>query len=82
MDRKIVLSERLNTLSRTYFFDVKESTKGKPYLVVTESYKQKDAEGFTRNSLLLFDDDAPKFLELLTQVVGEMAGSTSEQVVE
>lgn len=82
MDRKIVLSERLNTSSRTYFFDVKESTKGKPYLVVTESYKQKDAEEFTRNRLLLFDDDAPKFLELLTQVVSEMAGSTSEQVVE
>lgn len=82
MDRKIVLSERLNTLSRTYFFDVKESAKGKPYLVVTESYKQKDAEAFTRNSLLLFDDDAPKFLELLTQVVGQMVASTTEQVVE
>ena len=82
MDRKIVLSERLNTLSRTYFFDVKESTKGNPYLVVTESYKQKDAEGFTRNSMLLFEDDAPKFLELLTKVVGEMAGSTTGQTVE
>lgn len=82
MDRKIVLSERLNTLSRTYFFDVKESTKGNPYLVVTESYKQKDAEGFTRNSMLLFEDDAPKFLELLTKVVGEMAGSTTGQAVE
>lgn len=82
MDRKIVLSERLNTLSRTYFFDVKESTKGNPYLVVTESYKQKDAEGFTRNSMLLFEDDAPKFLELLTKVVGEMAGSTTGETVE
>ena len=82
MERKIVLSERLNTLSRTYFFDVKESTKGNPYLVVTESYKQKDAEGFTRNSLLLFEDDAPKFLELLTKVVGEMGGSTTGQTVE
>lgn len=79
MEKKIVLSERLNTLSRTYFFDVKESSKGNPYLVVTESYKQKDQEGFTRNSLLLFEDDLPKFIDVLNKVASEIKTTAETQ---
>lgn len=79
MEKKIVLSERLNTLSRTYFFDVKESAKGNPYLVVTESYKQKDQEGFTRNSLLLFEDDLPQFIDVLNKVATEIKTATLTQ---
>lgn len=79
MDKKNVLSERLNTLSRTYFFDVRESSKGKPYLVVTESYKQKDQDTFTRNSLLLFDDDLPKFVEKLNEISKEMTAMRTTQ---
>ena len=79
MEKKIVLSERLNTLSRTYFFDVKESAKGNPYLVVTESYKQKDQEGFTRNSLLLFEEDLPQFIDVLNKVAAEIKTATLKQ---
>lgn len=77
MDKKNVLSERLNTLSRTYFFDLRESSKGKPYLVVTESYKQKDQDSFTRNTMLLFEDDLPNFIEKLNLIVTEMNTMTS-----
>ena len=82
MERKVVLSERLNTSSRTYFFDLKESSKGKPYLVVTESYKQKDADNFTRNSLILFEEDAPKFAELLGKVIEEMDAVNASEAAE
>ena len=79
MEKKNVLSQRLNTLSRTYFFDVKESAKGNPYLVVTESYKQKDKDTFTRNSLILFEDDLPKFIEVLNTVASEIGTATEAQ---
>lgn len=79
MEKKIVLSEKLSTMSRTYFFDVKETTKGKPYLVLTESYKQKDSETFTRNSILVFEDDLQKFGETLHKVMAEIPAITAAQ---
>lgn len=82
MEKKIVLSDKLNTSSRTYFFDVKETTKGKPYLVLTESYKQKDSETFTRNSLLIFEEDFQKFSETLNNVMAEVPVITAAQKAE
>ena len=47
--------------------------------MVTESYKQKDKDTFTRNSLILFEDDLPKFIDMLNTVVSEIGTATETQ---
>ena len=57
MDGKI-----LKTASKTYFFDIKKTREGKPYLVITESrIKSKE-----RNSIVIFQENIAAFAEMVT----------------
>jgi hypothetical protein len=47
--------------ARTYFFNVKENRAGGLYLNIVES-KNKEGGGFERASLVVFEEDAQKFL--------------------
>jgi hypothetical protein len=48
--------------NRTYFFNVKENRMGDLYLNIVES-KNRDSGGFERQSVILFEEDLPEFLQ-------------------
>lgn len=49
--------------NKTYYFDVKKSKKGNPYLVITESRKKDDNSGYERANLVVFAHHAQEFLD-------------------
>lgn len=48
---------------KTYFFDIKESKDGKPYLLITESWFKSDSENGEpeRNTIIVFPEQANEF---------------------
>ena len=54
--------------SKTYFFDLKETKEGKPFLVITESRFKGEGKERERASVLVFPESAEEF----SQAVGEM----------
>jgi hypothetical protein len=57
-----IFSTVVQLQNRTYFFNVKENRMGDLYLNIVES-KNKDAGGFERQSIVLFNDDLQEFLK-------------------
>lgn len=49
--------------SNTYFFDLKETDDGKPFLVITQSRFKGEGKGHDRASLAVFPETAKEFLE-------------------
>lgn len=56
-----IFSTKVVLPNRTYFFNVKENRLGDLYLNMVES-KNKDTNGFERQSLVLFAEDLSEFL--------------------
>jgi hypothetical protein len=54
--------------SRTYFFDIKKTQDGKPYLVITESRKKEN----TRASIMVFPEDAGEFFAALEEMIAKL----------
>jgi len=54
---------------RTYFFNVKETRRGDLFINIVESAKRGDEE-FTRQSLMVFQEDLGEFLRGLNRSVG------------
>lgn len=52
--------------NRSYFFNVKENRTGDVFLQVVES-KNKNGEEFDRHAIVVFEDDAQKFLKGLNE---------------
>lgn len=73
MEKSAQLSEKVSTTTRTYFFDVKHTQKGKPFLVVTETRKKKEGEGFERNTITVFEEDFTRFTETITRMLAGIA---------
>lgn len=65
-DRERIFSERLSTKSRTYFFDVKVSSKGAAYLSINESRKREGK--FEHSRVLVFEDNLDGFRQALDKV--------------
>ena len=63
MDEQQEISSRtLKAGKKTYFFDIKETKEGKPYLVITESwFKDDDGSKPDRNNILVFPEQAKDF---------------------
>ncbi|MDR2069487.1 MAG: DUF3276 family protein [Spirochaetaceae bacterium] len=57
-----LFSTKVSLQNRTYFFNVKENRLGDLYLNVVES-KNRDSGGFERQSVILFAEDLPEFLQ-------------------
>ena len=65
-------SQTLKAGSKTYFFDIKETKEGKPYLVITESrYKGEDEEQ-ERSSLFVFPESAQEFAFVTTAMLSKI----------
>jgi hypothetical protein len=66
-------SRQIKAGSRTYFFDIKETKEGKPYLVITESrFKGKGGQR-ERNSIMVFPEDASEFGEVIAEMIGKLS---------
>lgn len=64
-------SKQVNAASRTYFFDVSETTDGKPYLRITESRKGGE-DAWERASIIVFPEDADKFAEAVSEMTSKL----------
>ena len=67
--RSEVFSTRATSGKRTYFFNVKENRNGDLFLNVVESKKHTESE-FERHSIIVFQEDLPRFLEGFNKAVG------------
>jgi hypothetical protein len=56
-----LFSKKVLLQNRTYFFNVKENRMGDLYLNIVES-KNRETEGFERQSVILFAEDMQAFL--------------------
>lgn len=54
---------------RTYFFDVRSTKFDDYYIIITESKKKFDQEGYERHKIFLYKEDFNKFVEGLNKVV-------------
>jgi len=61
-EQQAVSSRTIKAGKKTYFFDIKETTDGKPYLVITESwFKDDDNTKPDRNNIIVFPEQAKDF---------------------
>jgi hypothetical protein len=58
--------------STTYFFDVKETKGGKPYLVITESRFKGEGSERQRSSIVVFPEQINEFTSALKEMVSEL----------
>ena len=58
--------------NKTYFFDVKQTKEGKPYLVITESRFQGEGKTRERASLMVFPEQAQEFIQTVTEMAGNL----------
>ena len=61
-------SQTLKAGSKTYFFDVKETKDGKPYLVITESRFKGEGDERERSAIVVFQENAQEFAEAISQI--------------
>jgi hypothetical protein len=55
--------------SKTYFFDLKETKEGQPYLTITESRFKGEGQERERASIVVFSDHAQDFLEAAREMI-------------
>jgi len=54
---------------RTYFFDVRATKFDDYYIIITESKKRFDQDGYERHKIFLYKEDFNKFVDGLNKVV-------------
>ncbi|MGH2537464.1 MAG: DUF3276 family protein [Candidatus Promineifilaceae bacterium] len=59
--------------SKTYFFDLKETREGKPYLVITESRFKGEGEERERVSIAVFPENAEEFSQAVAEMAAKLA---------
>jgi hypothetical protein len=62
-------SMTLKAHSKTYFFDVRKTKEGKPYLGITESHLKKDSKESQRSTIFIFPEDAPTFKQAFDEMI-------------
>jgi hypothetical protein len=66
-------SEMLKTASKTYFFDIKETKDGKPYLIITESRLKGEGEKPERSSIMVFQENLDDFANIVLKMANTVA---------
>jgi len=66
-----LFSTKMTCEGRTYFFNVKQNTRGDVFLSIVES-KPTEAETFDRRSIVVFRDDMRGFLKAFQTTLGFM----------
>ena len=65
-------SQTLKAGSKTYFFDIRETKEGKPYLIITESRYKGEDEQPERSSIFIFQESAQEFALLTAAMLGKI----------
>ncbi|MEL3908871.1 MAG: DUF3276 family protein [Treponemataceae bacterium] len=73
-----IFTKPVKARNRTYFFNVKENTKGDIFLQVVES-KDTDGAGFERHSIVVFEDELQDFLKGLDESLGFIEANRKAQ---
>ena len=66
-------SEMLKAGSKTYFFDIKETREGKPYLIITESRLKGEGEKPERSSIMVFQENIEEFAGIVAKMVEKVS---------
>lgn len=61
-----IFTQSVKAKNRSYFFNVKENTRGDVFLQIVES-KETDGVGFERRSVVVFQDELQNFLTALDE---------------
>ena len=74
LDEQQELSKSLKAGKKTYFFDIKETKGGKPYLMITESWFKSDDEDSEpeRNNIIVFPEQAQDFAFITTVMLAKI----------
>jgi hypothetical protein len=59
----------------TYFFDIKATKEGKPFLVITMSRFKGEGEERERTSMVLFPEQAQEFLSAAQEMIQNISQS-------
>ncbi|AGT45045.1 PUR family DNA/RNA-binding protein [Treponema pedis] len=65
--------------NRTYFFNVKENTKGDVFLQIVES-KASEGVGFDRHAVVIFEDEMRTFLQGLDKSIEFIEKNRKEKI--
>ena len=65
--RKELFTERVSASASTYFFDVKESSQGKLYLVISES--RAGEKGYEHSRVMVFEDHLEPVIDGLRNAI-------------
>ena len=57
--------------SKTYFFDLRETKEGQPFLTITETRYKGEGQDRERSSIVVFPDNALDFLEATQEMIDE-----------
>lgn len=71
-NRDEVYSKRVKAGKRTYFFDVKRTNGNDFYLVITESKRRFEGDGYVKHKIFLYKEDFNKFASGLEEVVNHV----------
>jgi hypothetical protein len=66
-------SKTVKAGSKTYFFDLKETKEGQPYLTITESWFKGEGQERERSSIVVFSDNAQDFLEAAREMIEKIS---------
>src|SRR5687768_5797478 len=65
-------STQIKAGSRTYFFDIKTTRDGKPYLVITESKFKREGADRERNFIMIFQEHSEEFAKVISEMVAKL----------
>ncbi len=57
---------------KTYFFDIKKTKEGKPYLVITESRFAGEGKEWERTTIAVFPETAKEFANVVSEMVTKL----------
>lgn len=78
MDKQTLHTEQVKAKTMTYFLDLRSSEKAGPYLVMTQS--KKDREGnFQNNRIHLFSSDLDAFSDAFEKVIAQFKIQLAKQ---
>ena len=65
-------SRSIRAGSNTYFFDLKETDEGKPFLVITQSRFKGEGKGHDRASFAIFPETSQEFLQAAQDMLSRL----------
>jgi hypothetical protein len=78
-----LFSKPVKAGKRTYFFDVKATREGDPYLTITESKRKIDRDGkfsYEKHKIFLYREDFEKFLAGMHEALDYIADNAPAEI--